>query len=74
MYREENTMNDRLTCEIIRCIAKTLLAKAEDLERLQDTKLSRLAHTVTTQPTSKTHLTTSPNRGCLTAKARQDHD
>ena len=36
MYREENTITDRLTCEVIKCIAKTLLTKAEDLERFQD--------------------------------------
>jgi hypothetical protein len=36
MDREENTMITRLTTEVIRCIAKTLLTKADELERLQD--------------------------------------
>jgi hypothetical protein len=36
MYRDETTTTDRLTTEIIRCIAMALLAKAEELERLQD--------------------------------------
>ena len=36
MYREETTITDRLTTEIIRSIAMTLLAKADELEPLQD--------------------------------------
>jgi hypothetical protein len=36
MYREENTATGRLTTEIIRCIANTLLTKADELEILQD--------------------------------------
>jgi len=36
MYREETTTTTRLATEIIRCIAKTLLTKANELERLQD--------------------------------------
>src|SRR5262249_28865027 len=36
MYREETTTTTRLATEIIRCIAKTLLTKADELERLQD--------------------------------------
>jgi hypothetical protein len=35
MYREENTTTNRLTTEIIRCIAMALLDKAEELERFQ---------------------------------------
>ena len=36
MDNEEDTTTTRVTCEVVRCIAKTLLAKADELERLQD--------------------------------------
>jgi hypothetical protein len=36
MYSEETTTTTRLATEIIRRIAKILLTKAEELERLQD--------------------------------------
>jgi hypothetical protein len=36
MYRKETNTTDRLTTEVIRSIGMTLLAKAEELERLQD--------------------------------------
>jgi hypothetical protein len=36
MDHEESTTTNRLTTEIIRSIAMALLAKAEELERLQD--------------------------------------
>jgi hypothetical protein len=36
MDHEADTTTIRVTCEVIRCIAKTLLARAEELERLQD--------------------------------------
>jgi len=36
MDHETETRTIRLTSEIIRCIAKSLLASAEELEKLQD--------------------------------------
>lgn len=45
MYRKENTTTTRLTTEIIRSIARALLAKAEELEHFQrmqdDTALTK---------------------------------
>ena len=82
MYREETTTTTRLATEIIRCIAKTLLTKADELERLQDPTQTEPprprsydpAYDLYDTPTTETWKRVRPVLAALGEAIDYDHD